>query len=343
MWEPLLVGVAVAVSEGEGGYDQPGVDKGTVESTMTTVSPYARLRLHDRLAVWGLAGWGTGDMTIVQAANERGQPQRVTRTDLTLRLAGLGGRGALLAAGETGGIDLGLKADAFWAETEAAAVSNEGGTRAEASRVRLALEGGRAFEVGGGAVLTPSAELGVRHDVGDAETGTGVEVGGRVAWEYAEAGLSVEAGGRALLAHEDSAYREWGASGAVRLAPGERGRGLSFSVAPTWGAATSGVQRLWTAGDARGLAPAAGFTAEQRLEGEVGYGLGLFGDRFTGTPTVGFGLSDTAREVRLGWRLTSSLPGDAEFEVNLDASRREAASGNEPAEHRVMLSGTIRW
>ena len=195
VWEPLLVGVAVAVSEGEGGYDQPGVDQGTVASTMTTVSPYARLRLHDRLAVWGLAGWGTGDMTIVQAANERGQPQRVTRTDLTLRLAGLGGRGALLAAGESGGIDLGLKADAFWAETEAAAVSNEGGTRAEASRVRLALEGGRAFEMGGGAVLTPSAELGVRHDVGDAETGTGVEVGGRVAWEYAEAGLSVEAGG----------------------------------------------------------------------------------------------------------------------------------------------------
>ena len=343
VWEPLLVGVAVAVSEGEGGYDQPGVDKGTVASTMTTVSPYARLRLHDRLAVWGLAGWGTGDMTIVQAANERGQPQRVTRTDLTLRLAGLGGRGELLAAGESGGIDLGLKADAFWAETEAAAVSNEGGTRAEASRVRLALEGGRAFEMGGGAVLTPSVELGVRHDVGDAETGTGVEVGGRVAWEYTEAGLSVEAGGRALLAHEDSAYREWGASGAVRLAPGERGRGLSFSVAPTWGAATSGVQRLWTAGDARGLSPAAGFTAEQRLEGEVGYGLGLFGDRFTGTPKVGFGLSERAREVRLGWRLTSSLPGDAEFEVNLDASRREAASGNEQAEHRVMLSGAIRW
>ena len=343
VWEPLLVGVAVAVSEGEGGYDQPGVDQGTVESTMTTVSPYARLRLHERLAVWGLMGWGTGDMTIVQAANERGQPQRVTRTDLTLRLAGLGGRGALLAAGETGGIDLGLKADAFWAETEAAAVSNEGGTRAEASRVRLALEGGRAIEMGGGAVLTPSVELGVRHDVGDAETGTGVEVGGRVAWEYTEAGLSVEAGGRALLAHEDSAYREWGASGAVRLAPGERGRGLSFSVAPTWGAATSGVQRLWTAPDARGLSPAAGFTAEQRLEGEVGYGLGLFGDRFTGTPKVGFGLSDTAREVRLGWRLTSWLPGDTEFEVNLDASRREAASGNEPSEHRVMLSGTIRW
>ena len=59
---------------------------------------------------------------------------------------------------------------------------------------------------------------------------------------------------RTLVAHEDSDYREWGASGAVRLGPGERGRGLSFSLAPTWGAASSGMERLWSARDARGLA-----------------------------------------------------------------------------------------
>ena len=60
-------------------------------------------------------------------------------------------------------------------ETEAEVVSNEGSTTADASRVRLALEGSRAFETGGGAVLTPGVELGLRHDDGDAETGTGVE------------------------------------------------------------------------------------------------------------------------------------------------------------------------
>ena len=130
-WNRLLAGVAVSVSEGKGSFSQPGVDSGKIESTMTTVSPYARLMVTDRLSVWGLAGWGTGDMTIVQAANEdTGQPERVTRTDLEMRLGAIGGRGALMQADETGGIDLGLRADAFWVETEAQAVSNEGGTTA---------------------------------------------------------------------------------------------------------------------------------------------------------------------------------------------------------------------
>ena len=42
----------------------------------------------------------------------------------------------------------------------------------------------------------------------------------------------------------------------------------------------------------------------QRLEGRIGYGLPMFGDRFTGTPEIGFGLSDSSRDHSLGWRLT---------------------------------------
>ena len=356
-WNRLLAGVAVSVSEGEGTFAQAGVDSGTIESSLTTVSPYARLALTERVSAWGLLGFGTGDMTIVQAANDRGQPERATRTDIEMRLVAAGGRGALMQADETGGIDLGLRADAFYVETEAEAVSNEGGTTAVASRVRLALEGSRAFDVGGG-VLTPGLEVGLRHDGGDAETGTGVELGGRMTYTDPDTGLSVEARARTLVAHEDSDYREWGASGSVRLDPGDRGRGLSFSLAPTYGAASSGVDRLWGARDARGLAPGAGagagFEPESRLEGELGYGLALFGDRFTGTPNLGFGLSGAAREYRVGWRLTSAMPNDPGFEVSLDATRREPANDSGAVsgagydagagpEHGVMLRGAIRW
>ena len=347
-WRRLLAGVAVSVSEGEGTFDQPGVDSGTVESTMTTVSPYARLSVNERVSVWGLAGYGTGDMTIVQAANDAtGQPERVTRTDLSMRLAALGGRGALLQADEAGGFDLALKADGFFVETTSEAISNEGDTSADASRVRLALEGSRAFRVGDGGVFTPGLELGLRHDGGDAETGTGVELGGRLSYADPETGLSVEGSVRALVAHEDSNYREWGAAGAVRLAPGERGRGLSFSLAPTYGAPGSGVDRLWSARDARGLAPTGGeFEPESRLAGELGYGMALFGDRFTGTPNVGFGLTGAgARDYRIGWRLTSVMRGDPGFEVTLDATRREPANDNgaTPVEHGVMFRSVVRW
>ena len=64
----------------------------------------------------------------------------------------------------------------------------------------------------------------------------------------------------------------------------------------------------------------------------------MFGGDFTGTPGVGFGLSDKGlRDYRLGRRLTPAASGDTGVEVGLDATRREAA--NDDAEHGVMLGG----
>ena len=74
--------------------------------------------------------------------------------------------------------------------------------------------------------------------------------------------------------------------------------------------------------------------------------MSVFGDRFTGTPNLGFGFSDSAREYRNGWRLTSAVRGDPGFEVNLDAMRRESANDNGadvPVDHGVMLRAAIRW
>ena len=271
-------------------------------------------------------GLGTGDMTITQAANDRGQPQRVSRTDIEMRRAAAGGRGKLMEADEAGGMDLALSADAFYAETEAEPISNEGSTTADASRVRLALEGSRAFEIGEGTVLTPGLEVGLRHDGGDAETGRGVEIGGCASYADAGSGLGMEARVRGLIAHEASDYREWGASGSIRLDPGERGRGLSFSLAPTWGAASSGVDRLWSARDARGLAPDSEFEAKQRFEGELGYGLSLFGGGITGTPNLGFGL--LGRGARLPHRLAADAGGAGPRGVR-GQSRRHAARERE--------------
>lgn len=89
-----------------------------------------------------------------------------------------------------------------------------------------------------------------------------------------------------------------------------------------------------------GAAANGGTVPSSRLDGEVGYGMAVWGDRFTGTPHVGFGMSDTAREVRMGWRLApAAVSGPA---LNLDAVRREAVDGEE-AEHGVMLRSLVRW
>ena len=188
-WERWLAGLALSVSEGEGSFDQPGVDSGTVESSLTSVNPYVRYEASDRLSVWGLLGYGTGDMTLTQAANDN-RAEMVTRTDISMRLGAAGARGVLLEAGEDGGIDLALRGDAFLVQMDWGKVSNETDTRADASRLRLLLEAGRPFALGEGAVLTPALELGLRHDGGDAETGTGVEVGGSIRYEGYESFLA---------------------------------------------------------------------------------------------------------------------------------------------------------
>ena len=176
-WERWLAGVALSVSEGEGDYSlggcaAPSRCRGTLESSLTAVHPYVRVDVNDRVSAWGLLGYGTGEMTMTQDAVGN-EPETVTRTDIEMRLGAAGARGALLEAADAGGFDLALRGDAFLVQMESAAGPNTVKTRADASRVRLVLEGGRSFEMAGGAVLTLGLELGLRHDGGDAETGTG--------------------------------------------------------------------------------------------------------------------------------------------------------------------------
>ena len=200
--------------------------------------------------------------------------------------------------------------------------------------MRFIVEGARAFALGGGAVVRPSLEFGLRHDGGDAETGTGVEVGGGV--RYAGSGLSVEARARTLIAHEDSGYEEWGASASVRLDPGASGRGLAFTLRPTFGAASSGVARLWSLADARGLEPGGeGFEASRRLEAELGYGLGAFGA--LSTPYAGLSLGEGGGRI---WRSGVRVSFGQAFKFELAGSRSEAGGD---ADHAMVLRGAMHW
>ena len=244
-------------------------------------------------------------------------------------------------------------------ESEAAKDSNDGRLAAATADVwllRTGIEGSRRFVLGGdaaGMVLTPSFELGARLDGGDAETGLGVDLGGGLAFAAPRQGVALDLKARGLVAHEASGFREWGASASFTWDPRpSTDRGFALRLRQGWGGSpTGGMDALLARETLAGLAadPGSGAGAGDnggaasagRLEAELGYGIALFGGGFTGTPNFGVGLSDTSRDYRLGWRLTSARPGDPGFEIGLDATRREAASAN--AEHGVMLRGTIRW
>ena len=351
-----LGGAAVSVSEGEGTFGLSGdaaaesaFGSGTVESTLTSILPYARYALSERVSVWGLAGWGTGTLTLTLTAKgaEGAEEEKRYRTDLSMTLGAVGARGALLTPEEADGFALALKGDAFFVRTESDAVRSGAGNLAaaqgDASRLRLALDASRAFDMGGGATLTPSLELGVRHDGGDAETGFGADIGGGLA--YSGHGLTAALHGRGLMSHEAGGMRERGFSGSLAWDPRpDTDRGMSLSLTQTVGASASGgADALLGRETLAGLAANDNGADARRLELKLGYGFSAFGDRFTSTPELGVGLSNTGRDYRLGWRLTSALEGDPGFEVGLDATRRETANGNGPPEHGVMLRGAIKW
>ena len=199
------------------------------------------------------------------------------------------------------------------------------------------LEASRSFETATGATLSPSFEAGIRRDGGDAEEGTGFEVGAGL--RYQANGISIEGAVRALLAHEDTDYREWGASGAIRIDPGATGHGLSLSIAPAWGNASSATERMWSARDAAGLAQGDEFEAKTRFETELGYGfraprgLGLI------TPYTGLTLSDgDSRTWRGGarWKLSDATS------LSLEGTREERG-GDEAPSDALMLRASIRF
>ena len=335
----LLTGFAMTHSLGEGTAQGAGRSY-LMGSSVTTMLPYVRYALSERLSAWGLAGTGSGSLTLDL---DGGAPERYG-ADLSMTLAAMGVRGDLVLPREAGGFALALKADAFWVRTEsdsvtAPGVGNLAGARADASRLRAVLDGSRTFALADGATLAPSVTLGFRHDGGDAETGTGFELGAGLGYADPSRGLDLVLRVHGLAAHAADGYDEWGVSGSLRLVPGAAGRGLTASLTPSYGAAPGGSERLWLLPDASALAPDGDAPLSRRLDAEVGYGMALFGGGFTGTPHVGMGLSDTARELRLGWRLAPADGGD--FEFHLDAARRDSA-GDVP-EHGVMLRSLVRW
>ena len=242
-WERALAGVMLSQSTGEGSYglDRPagssaGNGSGTIESSLTGVYPYARVELNAKVSAWALAGAGSGELTLHH------EDRKLAPTDISMRMGAVGVKGQVLDGTGPSKIAMNVKSDAMWVGTKSEDTDELAPTEGDVTRLRLIVQGERVFEAGNGATFTPSAEIGLRHDGGDAETGTGVEIGGGL--RYTAGPLTVEGQVRSLVAHEDSGYEEWGMSGAIRVTPSPSGRGLTLSIAPAWGRTGSATERL---------------------------------------------------------------------------------------------------
>ena len=346
-------GLMVSRSSSDGSYDStaPGRGAGDVAATLTGVFPWGRHRFTDRLEAWGAAGYGQGELEVTSKLST-GQDGATLTTDLNLWLAAAGLRGTLLDGGNHG-ITLTGKTDVMAVGTSSGKVTGANGNLAAAeatvTRLRLGLEAERPFSFGGPdaaarATLTPSLELGLRHDGGDAETGFGLDLGGGITLSHPARGLQVEVRGRGLLSHAAEGFRDQGFSGSLswQQRP-DSDLGTMLSLSQTMGGSSSGgADALLSRVNLEGLAAnddEGNGLQHQRTDLQIRYGFLALGDRFTLTPELGLGLYNSGRDYRIGWSLKRLAEDGESFALSFDVTRRESTTNDGTApEHGVELN-----
>ncbi len=322
-----LGGLAVGRSDGNGGYgwaadaERPARE-GDLEAELTSVYPYVRVPVTDWLSVWGVFGYGIGELRQVEDVRLEEQ------TTIGMLLGALGGRGELLSVG---GVELAVKADGYLLRMTSESTPVLPMVEADVRRLRVTAEGSGQVRLGSGLMVRPSVEVGVRHDGGDVENGTGVELGGGLSLADLGIGLVLSGTARVLVTHEDRGYREWGAAGSLSFDPGAPGRGLAVKVDSSYGAAAGGVEQLWSQGaaDLGGAAVPVG-----RVGAQVGYGVAQ--SDWSVRPYAGVELAGDSPEWRVGTRF-----GLGSQDVTVEGSGTTGSAAL--ADSNLTIQYSARW
>ena len=324
-----LAGVSVSRSRSAFGYyaeDGAGMG-GANELRLTGVHPYVAWSASPDLVVWGTVGHGWGDF---QVDDHLGAG--MLRGAAALNTGSVGVNGRLLERGATtlrvrseGGLArLGMTGDMATLET----------VDVDLRRLRLAAEASHEHLFPFGSTLTPWAEVGLRHDGGDGETGAGLEIRAGVRYRDLPQGLTIEGYGRRLVVHQGT-VQESGFGAVLRVDPGESGLGPSMSLTPAWGATAGGVHRLWERG---ANAFSMSDTPGAHMNAQFAYGLPALGGGGLLTP---FGLMSLAREDGRSYGLGATLAVGRTATLSLEAERRRRLAAR--ATHAIMLRGMLQF
>ena len=219
--------------------------------------------------------------------------------------------------------------------------------------MRTAIEGSQKMTIGGRMALSPSVEIGIRQDGGDAETGRGMDLGAGLVLADGVTGLAVDIRVRRLLVHEADGFAEHGMAISVSYNPTpSTPLGFSARVSPAWGGdAMSGTEALWGRETMGGMGQNhLHGGGGNRLDTEVGYGLPI-GTRFVGTPRVGLRTSEYGRDYRVGYGMQVLEQGRLNLQLGIDAERRESpmlyglgqGAERSGADQRVMGTASLGW
>ena len=190
----LRAGLAVSWSEGDFDYtDRTDGDpfSGDYTSRMMSVHPYLTWWSPAGLDVWATGGYGQGEIEI------KDEEAGTHTSDTTLRLASVGASGLLPIGGRRccpgAPRPCGSRPRPRWPRWRWRATARSSKNRPSTpSGCGWPWKAATSVPLASGGSLTPSFEVGLRHDGGDGATGTGLELGGGL--RYVEPGVGADGG-----------------------------------------------------------------------------------------------------------------------------------------------------
>ncbi len=337
--DTLLAGAALSWTDGDFEYgeltDEPTSGGGDYTLEMTSIAPYVGWSVlpGGRLNLWATAGYGWGEVAITDTVAQNAETIEDTQTsDATLKLAG-GGVSARVLESNLGHVR--LKGEVMQTSMELEGRDFIEALTVEARRARFSVAAGRTYTSADGARLTPTVEVGLRHDAGDGRTGTGAEVGGELSYTDPYNWLTLDTQGRVLLGH-NGGYDDWGIGAIFTLKPTPGGQGLALRLTPTYGQTVTNTAQLWDQ-SAAALTGTDAAALGQRMNAEVGYGLAMADGQSLLTPYGNMTWGQRTRAYRLGSRLTLASG------LNLSLESRRGETPGVAVDHGVRLNVEWGW
>ncbi len=332
-----LTGLAIGRSSGEGGWTGTDDRMGTISMTLSGFYPYLGYSLSDRASIWGVAGYGSGDLKLTTPDDE------TFETDATLTMAAAGLRATIIEGETDKSPTISVLADGMTTRTESDAVPGLSATDGKRTRLRLGLESSWNF-TSDNAMITPRTEISLRHDGGDGEDGMGIELGVGVAYQSHDNALTFDFSGRSVAINSNSDFREWSVSTSLMYDPRPNtDRGLAVALNQSTGTGLAGdVDSLMNTAAAEDFVQQQDPMKSGSLQAEAAYGVPAFGGRMTSAPLVGYSLSDDVQETKIGWRLTPERPKWGSFELATEVTRSDPANDDD-SEYALGVQSVMQW
>ena len=296
-----LLGTAVSWSSGEFDYTDRATESiGDYDYENFGIHPYFNWAPSGAgYNIWGSASYGSGEIEI----RDQAMPGAVSSDTSQYGVAA--GINLTLSSSHSQqashSIDLKSDVSALWVDIDGSGEDILSDT-IQHQRARLLLSSEHDYLIGAQRHLIPSIEFGGRYDTGGgAEDGTGIELAASLSYKDLLAGFMLSGRMNTLLGAD---YDEWGASALLRFGDGgASSRGLSFSLEPTIGRASSDPSRLWQ----QGLSDLSNSSSSLSgsLVSEIAYGMGMhsaFSVPATWQPYANMELGSAIRRYRLGLR-----------------------------------------